>query len=129
MIIRTSEFEAAIQAKSWSEWPTPTMLPEDTGLPMVVCLPARDPSHYRPPRIKVSRDHGQRLNLDRLVNVSISDAPTVFGETGLPKHDLRQVRAWILLNQDVLLRYWNREMFTDDMMAALRPLGKPRDRK
>jgi ligand-binding SRPBCC domain-containing protein len=61
--------------------------------------------------------------------MSISDDPTIIEEGWLSQHDIRLVRAWILLNRDVLLRHWNRSLPTVDMMAALRPLGLPRGQK
>lgn len=106
-----------------------TLPPEDTGLPMTVYVPTRDPSRYRAPQVKVSREHGQKSDLNRLVDVSISDNPSIIGAAGLSKDDLRLVRAWVLLNRDILLRCWNRALSTTDMLAALRPLGQPRGRK
>ncbi len=105
------------------------LAPEDTGLPMTVYVPTRDPSRPRTPRIKVPRDHGQGSSQNRLVDVSISDDPSTVGATGLSKGDLRLVRAWILLNKDTLLRYWSLSLPAAAMMAALRPLGSPRGRK
>lgn len=105
-----------------------TLAPEDTGLPMVVCLSTRDIDRQRP-QVKVSREHGDRLSLGRLVCVSVSDDPRVVCGAGLSSQDLRLVRAWVLLNKDVLFRSWSHELSSDDMMAALRPLGKPRGRQ
>ena len=126
--ISLSEILAAVRGRTWSgRLAIPTLAPEDTGLPMVVCLTTRDTDRNRP-QVKVSREHGDRLSLDKLVSVPVSDDPRGIVGTGLSSQDLRLVRAWVLLNKDVLLRYWSHELSTDDMMAALRPLGRPRGR-
>jgi hypothetical protein len=103
----------------------PTLAPEDTGLPMTACLLTRDVSRDGP-RVEVSRQHGQQLTLRDVVSVSISDNPRIIDGGQLLNPGLRLVRAWVLLNEDVLLRYWSHELSQTDMMAALRPLGKPR---
>jgi len=127
MSIRASEILVAVRSQTAPERRAiPTLLPKDTGLPMAVCLPVRDLSSYRQSRIKVSSDHGRRSNPNRLVDVSISDDPTIMEEGWLPQHDIRLVRAWILLNRDILRSHWNRDLSTTDMLAALRPLGQPK---
>jgi hypothetical protein len=92
---------------------------------MAVCLLTHDINHNGP-RVEVSREHGQQFTLNEMVSVSISDDPKIASGGSLSGQDLRLVRAWVLLNEDVLLRYWNHEISQTDMMAALRPLGKPR---
>lgn len=127
--ISLSEILETVRGQTWSgRLAIPTLAPEDTGLPMMVCLSTRDTDRDKP-QIKVSREHGDRLSLDRLVSVSVSDDPRVGNGAGLSSQDLRLVRAWVLLNKDVLLRYWSHDLPTDDMMAALRPLGRPRGRQ
>ena len=81
--IRLNEVLAAVRGQTWSDrLAIPTLAPENTGLPMVVCLPTRDTDPYGP-RVKVSREHGDRLNLDKLVSVSVSDDPRVVSGAGL----------------------------------------------
>ncbi len=127
--MRMSEILSAVLGQTERErLAIATLAPKDTGLPMAVYLTTRDTDHQGA-RVKVSRSHGRKLNLDRLVSVSISDDPRVVDGFGLLHQDLRLVRAWILLNRDVLLRYWNHGLSTADMMAALRPLGRPRGRR
>lgn len=127
--IRASEILTAVRSRTASDrLAIPALAPEDTGLPMAVCLTIRDTDHYEP-RIKVSRDHGPRLNMDRLVTVSVSNDPRLVGGAGLSNQDLDLVRAWVLLNKGTLLRYWSSSLSTADMMAGLRPLGQPRGRK
>lgn len=129
MNMRTSTILSAVLSQSRREQlAVPILAPKDTGLPMTVCLTTRDTDHSGA-RIKVSRNHRRKLSLDRLVSVSISDDPRLVGGARLPSQDLRLVRAWILLNRDVLLRHWNQDLSTEDMMAALRPLGRPRGRR
>lgn len=122
--VRLSEILAAVQSAAV----IPTLTPEDTGLPMVVCLQTRNANPYGP-RIEVSREHGQKMTLDKMVGISISDDPRIVGGGWLSGQDLRLVRAWVLLNEETLLRHWDNHLSPDDMMAALRPLGRPRGRK
>lgn len=122
--VRLSEILTAVQVVA----AVPILAPEDTGLPMAVCLVTRNANPYGP-RIEVSREHGQRLTLDKMVSVSIADNPKIVGRGWLSGQDLRLVRAWVLLNESVLLRYWNHELAPAEMMAALRPLGMPLGRQ
>lgn len=125
MSVRLSGILAAVQGRDRPKRQAIiTLTPEYTGLPMAMCLTTRDIDRYGP-RVGVSRERGQRLSLDRLVHVSISDDPRGVAGAGLSSQDLRLVRAWILLNKDTLLRYWSHGLPTDDMMEALRPLGRP----
>jgi hypothetical protein len=119
--IKLSTILTAIQGEAKIE----VLHPEDTGLPMTVCLLVRDNSQYGP-RIEVSRERGPQLALSEMVSVTISDNPKIVGGGWLPGQDLKLVRAWVLLNGDALLRYWSHELSQADMMAALRPFGKPR---
>lgn len=130
MDIRASEILAVVNSQTAPERRAiPTLLPKDTGLPMAICLPVRSPNSYRPSRIEVLPNNLRRSSPNRLVDMSISDNPTIMGDVWLSKHDMRLVRAWILLNREILLRHWNRDLPTADMMAALRPLGQPRGRE
>ncbi len=122
--VKLSEILAAVRNSA----AIPTFTPEDTGLPMAVRLLTRNASPYGP-RLEVSREHGQQMTRSRMVCVSISDDPRTVGAGWLSGQDLRLVRAWILLNEDALLGYWNHRLAPDEMMAALRPLGRPRGPK
>lgn len=128
MNVQISKILSAVLSQSRREQLAILILtPKDTGLPMTVCLTKRDNDHYKA-QIKVSLNRRRKLNLNRLVSVSISDDPRIVGGTRLPSQDLRLVRAWILLNRDALLRHWKHNLSTEDMMEALRPLGRPRGR-
>ncbi|MBI2240929.1 MAG: DUF4160 domain-containing protein [Magnetospirillum gryphiswaldense] len=124
MSVRLSEILVAVQETV----AMPTLTPEDTGLPMAVCLLGRDGSPYGP-KIGVSPKHGKRLTMNTMVSISISNDPKIVGGGWLPNPDLRLVRAWVLLNMDVLLRHWRHELPSTDMLAALRLLGEVRGRK
>ena len=124
MSVRLSEILVAVQGAAT----IPTLTPEDSGLPMVVYLLVRDDSPYGP-KIGVSPRHGKRLTMNIMVPISISDDPKIVGGGWLPNPDLRLVRAWVLLNMDVLLRHWRHELPSTDMLAALRPLGEAKGRK
>jgi len=129
MNMQMSKILSAVLSQSRREQlAIPILAPKDTGLPMTVCLETRDSDHNRA-QIKVSLNRRRKFSLNRLVSVSISDDPRIVGGTRLPRQDLRLVRAWILLNREVLLRHWNHNLSTEDMMEAIRPLGRPRGRR
>jgi len=126
--ILLSEIFAAVHGWAGAERLLITPLaPEDTGLPMMVILAVRS-VYLHGPQIGVC-ERVPRLGLNKMVNVSVSDEPRVVSGGGLSKQELRLVRGWILLNLEVLARYWNGGMLRDDLMAAIRPVGKARGRK
>ena len=43
----------------------------------------------------------------------------------LSRSDRDAVYRWIALNEAVLLDYWNNAIFTDEMLARVRPLSPP----
>lgn len=71
------------------------------------------------PRIKVMQ--GNKLTSDGLkdsVSVRLTDPPEVLGI--LPGQLKKQVVRFININRDVLLRYWNFEIGTPEMVRLLR---------
>ena len=92
--------------------------PEMSGLPFVVWVSEKGRARHDV-RVKVSP--GPRV---REFVLSVSVRPTVEVVAGtLPEHDLELLRAWIDLNRDVILRYWDGDIvYTEDALGALKAL-------
>ena len=99
-----------------------TLGPEDTGIDgVVVWFFAGEPSHsdaHLGPRILIAL--GAKLTLDSLadpVGVTITSPPRVLGT--LPGEVVAQVLGFVEKNQRPLLRYWQAEMATSDVLELL----------
>jgi hypothetical protein len=92
--------------------------PEAPGLPFVVWISEKGRARHDV-RVKVSP--GPRV---REFAASVSVRPGVEVVAGaLPDRDLDLLRAWIELNRDVIVRYWDGDIvYTEDALAALKPL-------
>lgn len=92
--------------------------PEISGLPFIVWIFEKGQARHDV-RVKVSP--GPRVR-KFVASVSVRpDVEVVAGE--LPSRDLELVRAWIELNRDVIVRFWDGDiLYTDEALAALRKL-------
>jgi Domain of unknown function (DUF4160) len=73
------------------------------------------------PRIKVAIDPPKSFSPDCVsASVSIADGKVMAGK--VPAKLLRQVQAFIELNRDVLFRFWNCEIGTDELHEQLRSI-------
>jgi hypothetical protein len=94
--------------------------PASTGLPMVIWVSEKGRARHGP-RIKVSRKHGDRMDIRNTVSVTIDGPPRVIGE-GLAAGDLDLVSDYISRNRDALLAYWHGEIDTVELISRLRPI-------
>lgn len=84
---------------------------------MIIYVSAKQGSHG--PRIKVSQDHSEKFNMRNTASVSIADDPkVVVGE--LSAKDFEAVKRYVLLNKDVLLKFWSGEIDTIELAAELK---------
>ncbi|MBL8549802.1 MAG: hypothetical protein JNJ73_07435 [Hyphomonadaceae bacterium] len=92
--------------------------PEITGLPFIVWISEKGNARHDV-RVKVSS--GPRAR-DFAASVSVRpDVQVMAGD--LAAADLALVRAWIDLNRDVIVDFWNGDiLYTDEVLAALRKL-------
>jgi len=92
--------------------------PELSGLPFIVWISEKGGARYDV-RVKVSP--GPRV---REFAATISVRPQIEIIAGeLSTENLRTVRAWIELNRETIIKYWNGEiLYTDEALAALKPL-------
>jgi hypothetical protein len=97
------------------------LYPAETGLPMTVWVSPRGrPRHDV--RVKVNRSHGPRMTITNTVNVAVRPMPRIL--TGqLAPADANAVFAWVALNQDALVDYWNGRIGAIELARRLQPLS------
>jgi hypothetical protein len=92
--------------------------PELSGLPFIVWISEKGGARHDV-RVKVSpgpkvRDFAATISVRPVVEI-------IAGE--LSPRDLKLVEAWIALNRDTIVKYWNGDiLYTDEALAALKPL-------
>jgi hypothetical protein len=93
----------------------------DTGLPMNVVILSRSGESHGP-RIKIQQNYAKDLRKDDLVSVTISGDPVVpRGQKWLlTAKDFRLARKFVLLNLEILLKYWNGEMLTRELELEMK---------
>jgi hypothetical protein len=96
------------------------LYPRHTGLPMTVWVSPKGHARHDA-RVKVCRAHGDRMDVDDIATVSVRPEPELI-HGPLPTADLKLVQAWIQLNSDALIGYWNGELDTVDLSRALKTL-------
>jgi hypothetical protein len=85
-----------------------------TGLPFVVWISVKGNAKHDI-RVKVSRQRGE------LISVALRPM-RVIGEERLSGSELTLLESWISLNWDVLLAYWNEELYTEQVIGRLKPV-------
>jgi hypothetical protein len=72
-------------------------------------------------RIKVNMTHGNQMNIANTAVVGVRPSPRVI--TGrLSAQDQQAVFAWVTLNTDALVAYWNGQIDTIQLGQQLKPL-------
>jgi hypothetical protein len=89
-----------------------------TGLPFVVWISPRNAPHDI--RVKISR--GAKAIPEDFISVALRPELRVIGDETLSAEEMRLLREWVALNWDVLLAYWNGEIFTEQAIARLKPV-------
>ena len=91
-----------------------------TGLPFVVWISTRGHAKHDI-RVKVSR--GSKAIPEKLISVALRPDLRVIGREQLKPEELTLLREWVRLNWDVLLAYWNGEIFTEQAIPRLKAIG------
>lgn len=93
--------------------------PSTTGLPMYIYV--SDGSGFvHGPRIKVSKLYGKMSKSD-LFTVTIENNPKIIGSVGdISKQDIIKVKDFVIRNKDLLLKYWNSVIDTEDLINSLK---------
>jgi hypothetical protein len=97
------------------------LIPKNTGLRNVVWVSYKGKIKHGP-RIKVVVDRGDKVTIDNMVTVTISDDPKVIGR-GLKTEDAKLVREFILKNKGTLLDYWEGHISTSEMIGKIQKLN------
>ena len=95
--------------------------PRTSGLPMTVWISPRGRARHDVP-VKVCRVPGNRMIPEDTAVVSVRPRPTLL-EGELDAESLRAVQAWIGLNRDVLVEFWNGELDGIELAQRLRRMG------
>jgi hypothetical protein len=96
--------------------------PKRTGLPFVVWI---SPKAGAPRDVRVKVSKGPKVNPAELISVAIRPDVHVVGGGDMSAHDLALLRKWLVLNQDVIIKYWDGEIeYTEDAIAALKPVAE-----
>jgi hypothetical protein len=96
------------------------LFPRTTGLPMTIWVSPRGGARHDV-RIKVNMTHGNQMNIANTAVVGVRPSPRVI--TGrLSAQDQQAVFAWVTLNTDALVAYWNGQIDTIQLGQQLKPL-------
>ena len=95
------------------------LFPRHTGLPFVVWISVRGGARHDV-RVKVAS--GPKAQSGDMVSVGLRPYVHVV-EGKMDGHDLELLTQWIELNRDALVRYWNEEIDTVDVVSAMRSIG------
>ena len=98
------------------------LYPDDTGLPMTVWVSPRGRARHDA-RVKVCRTPGDNMDPSNLAVVAIRPSPRVV-HGPLAQSDFVPVAAWIELNRDTLLDYWNGTISAAGLVTRLRRIGE-----
>ena len=95
--------------------------PKSTGLPMTVWVSERGGAR-RDVRVKVNTGHGARaVRGDEVAVVAVRPRPRLM-HGRLASDDLDLVSSWIVLNEPVIVDYWEGEADTVDLVERLQRL-------
>lgn len=96
-----------------------SLSPKVTGVPLAIFVSPRMGQHG--PRVKV----GTKPSDFKSLYLTISDNPEVVaGTVKLDNRSLEIARQWIILNKDILLRFWNDDtMYMDDLYDNLQKVN------
>jgi hypothetical protein len=90
-----------------------------TGVDNTVFISVKFPGHA--PRIKVAVDPPTHIDVfGNNASVAIADGKLLAGK--LPSNVQKQVEAFLQLNRDVLIDYWEKRIDTDELRDRLQPL-------
>jgi hypothetical protein len=95
------------------------LYPKHTGLPMVIWVSERGHAQHAA-RVKVSRRHGMRMNINDTAVVGVRPPSVIAGF--LTSDDRNAVVSWITLNEKALIDYWDGAIDTVELVQRLQPL-------
>ena len=91
------------------------IFPDKTGLKYTVYVSVKQGSHD--PRIKIFK--GKKPQGDNF-SVTIEDEPKTIGTVFVNSKELNKIYNWVKLNKKVLLKHWNFEIDSLEMLSQLK---------
>jgi hypothetical protein len=96
------------------------LYPDTTGLPMTVWVSPRGNARYDV-RVKANMTHGNQMNISNTAVIGVRPTPCLIAGQ-LPPEDAQAVFAWVRLNTDALVAYWDGRLDTARLIHALKAL-------
>jgi hypothetical protein len=112
---------AADEAEDDSLFEMANLFPTTTGLPMTVWVSPRGGARHDV-RVKVNMTRGNQMNASNTAVVGVRPTPRLI-EGRLDQEDQQAVFAWVSLNAQALVAYWEGEIDTIQLGQALKRLG------
>jgi len=106
------------RTEDWAAVKLPLRL---TGLPMAVWI-TQNEGYPHDVRVKVSLIHGGRGSWIEAPSLGVRPAPHEIVPGSLPPADVVLVKRWIVLNQDVIIDFWNGQIDFDEVGVRLEKL-------
>lgn len=95
-----------------------------TSLPMNIFISTKGSSPHGP-RIKVQSNYSTRTQETEFFTLTISNEPEVIGDPkDIKIKDIELVKSFILANKRALIRYWNDEIDTAEVLSILKKAEK-----
>ncbi|HEX3410307.1 MAG TPA: hypothetical protein VHT00_01200 [Stellaceae bacterium] len=113
--------DTVLEAEAREDWGAVKLLPRRTGLPMAVWITENE-GYPHDVRVKVSPLHGGRGGWPAAASVGVRPAPHEIVPGSLSAADVAQVSAWITLNRDTIIEYWDGNIDFAEVAARLRSI-------
>lgn len=100
------------------------LLSEDTHVPCYIFIRQKPDGKHKIPTIKISLIPIKQNDNSKVLTISIGNVPTIIaGTVSISSSTLLKVYKWIILNQDLLIKYWNGEVYgTKQVILGLKPI-------
>jgi len=98
-------------------WEMANLRPQITGVKNVIIWVSSGEEVKHGPRIKVVR--GRKWKKGEEATVPLTGLPRVIGDINLTQDEFAQIIKWIQLNKKVLMKYWQSELYTDELLDQL----------
>lgn len=99
-------------------WEMTNLRPKRTGLKVCIYVSERNSSHG--PRIKFMNGYGD-VSLDKLCAMTVSDNPEIIADQRIviSAKDIERIKQWIILNKNLLISLWNKEIDEVDFVQQM----------
>lgn len=101
-------------------WEMANLRPETTGIDNYVIWVSSGEAVRHGPRIKVAR--GVKWDKKNNATIPLTGIPRVVGDIGITQDEFAKIVEWITLNKDPLMRFWNSELATDELLDLLKKI-------